>query len=257
MKTPALVALFALAVARAQAPLEFEVASVKANKSGTGVRGGCRGIDSKYTPGEVATAPPLGRCVITDGRLGHLAGIAWDLQSMSLIQGEPDWRRGFDRFNIEAKADNPAGTTEAQLHAMLQALLIERFALKFHRETVMRSGFALVVEKSGPRFKPSHAPDLVMNFGDQGKPAPGRPGMLTARKYPMALLAEIVSGVVQRPVVDKTGLTGDFDFTLNWDEEQGPTIETALQEQLGLKLEPQKVPVKLFVIDSAQKPSPN
>ena len=98
---------------------------------------------------------------------------------------------------------------------------------------------------------------MVTDFGDQFKPMPGRPATLTARRYSMAQLAKMISFVRQQPVVDRTGMDGFFDFTLNWDEDQGPTIQTAVQEQLGLKLEPAKVPVELFVIDSAQKPSAN
>ena len=251
-----IVILICASLLSAQPAPEFEVATVKVNKTGGGVEGRCHGIDSKYTPGEIGSAPPLGRCVITAGRLSHMIGIAWGLP-MALLKGGPDWASGgFDRFNVEAKADDPAKTTEAQLLAMLQTLLIERFQLKFHRETVDRPGFALVVGKNGPRnMTPSKAEDVVTSFGDQFKPMPGRPATLTARKYTMARLAEMLSFVGQGPVLDKTGLAGEFDFTLNWDEEQGPTVATALQEQLGLKLESQKVPVSLFVIDSAQKPS--
>jgi uncharacterized protein (TIGR03435 family) len=250
-----LIAFAAVTVARAQAPLEFEVASVKVNKSGNGVRGGCHGIDSKYTPGQAAAAPPLGRCVITGGRLSHMIGIAWDLNTIGQLQGGPDWViRGFDRFDIQAEAADPTRTTEAQLRSMLQNALIDRFQLKFHRQTVERPGFALLVARNGPRLKPSKSQDVV---GDQFKPTPGQPATLDARRYSMARLVEVISFVRQQPVLDQTHLTGDFDFTLNWDQDQGPTIQTALQEQLGLKLEPQKVPIELFVIDSAQKPSAN
>jgi len=174
----------------AQSSPEFEVATVKFNKTGGGVEGRCHGVDSKYTPGEIGSAPPLGRCVITAARLSHMIGIAWGLP-MALLKGVPDWASGgFERFNVEAKADDPAKTTEAQLLAMLQTLLIERFQLKFHRETVDRPGYALVVGKNGVRnMTPSKAEDVVTSFGDQFKPMPGRPATLTARKYTMARLA--------------------------------------------------------------------
>jgi Protein of unknown function (DUF3738) len=101
------------------APLKFEVASVKKSTSGyNGIRGGCHGIDSKYSAAELAAAPPLGRCVITDGRLSHLIGIAYGV-SMAMIQNAPDWViAGDERFNIEAKAEDPAKATEAQLRAV-------------------------------------------------------------------------------------------------------------------------------------------
>jgi uncharacterized protein (TIGR03435 family) len=238
-------------------PLKFEVASVKnANPdSRAGVAGGCHGIDSKYSPNETASAPPLGRCVITDGRLGHMINIAWDLRSMLRIKGGPDWvLGGFDRFSLEAKAEDPAKATEAQLLEMLQNLLVERFKLKFHYETAERAGFAMVVGKNGPKFGSAKGQEAALDFGAKGKPGLGGPVDLTLRKYSMAALANLLSQVGPGPVVDKTGLTGEYDFTLAWDETNGPALTTAVQEQLGLKLEPTKVPVSTFVIDSAAKP---
>ncbi len=237
------------------ARLEFEVASVKLDRANNGVSGGCHGVDSWYTPAEAAAAPPLGRCVVTSARIGHLISIAWGLP-MRMIQGQPDWPDGYDRFNIEAKADEPAKATQAQLLVMLQTLLVGRFQLMFHRETVEQAGFVLVVGKNGPKMKPTKGKDVVTSFGDQLKPAPNR-GTLTASKITITRLAEILSFIRWSPVVDKTGLDGEYDFTLKWDEDEGPTLRTALEEQLGLKLEPQKVPESLFVIESAQKPSPN
>jgi uncharacterized protein (TIGR03435 family) len=240
---------------------EFEVASVKpANaNSPNGVAGGCHGIDSKYGPSQTAP-PPLGRCVITDARLSHLINIAWDLHSMLLKSG-PDWiARGDDRYNIEAKAEEPAKTTEQQLLTMLQTLLVDRFQLKFHREMIEMPGFAMVVSKKGLKLKESSADEIGTLFGGEspGKPMPGRPVSLKARKYSMEMLANLLSGRGGKgPVVDKTGLQGAYDFTLSWDENAGPDLATALQEQLGLRLESQKVPVSYFVIDSAQKPTGN
>lgn len=252
MKRAVLVLLCA-SLARAQAP-EFEVATVKLNKAGGGVNGACHGIDSTYTPGQ-GTPPPLGRCVITAGRLSHLIGIAWKLPRVQLIKNAPDWAMtGVERYNIEGKAEDPAKTTETQLLQMLQSLLVERFQLKFHRENEDRPGYALVVGKNGPKLTPAKGQDVVTSFGDQLKPAPGGPINLTARKYTMQMLAAELS-FAGMPVVDKTGLAGEYDFTLSWDESQGPALTTAVQQQLGLKLEPQKVPVSLFVIDSARKPS--
>lgn len=244
---------------------EFEVASVKLDRSDNGVRGGCHGIDSRYTPSQTdmlgrfipdaAAAPPLGRCVITSARIGHLVSIAWGLP-MRLIQGEPEWLDGSDRFVIEAKTEEPEKTTEAHLLVMLQNLLIDRFQLKFHRETVEQPGFALVIGKHGPKIKAAKGENVVTSFGDQIKPAKDR-GKLTARKVTVARLAEILSFIRWSPVVDHTGLGGEYDFTINWDEDEGPTLRMAVEEQLGLKLEPQKVPVSLFVIESAHKPSRN
>ncbi len=241
-------------------PLEFEVASVKPSTSGfNGVRGGCHGTDSKYSPNETAAAPPLGRCVITDGRLSHLIGIAYSLRSIGLIKGAPDWViSGSERFTIEAKAEDPTKATQAQLLGMLQALLVERFQLKFHREDVDVSGFALAAGKNGPKLQASTSDESSISFGLSVKPMPGEPIHLTARRYSMPMLADLLSGMgTPGQVRDQTDLTGAYDFTLSWDEASGPSIFTAVQEQLGLRLEPRKVPVSYFVFESAQRPVEN
>src|SRR5207248_7804587 len=103
--------------------------------------------------------------------------IAWQMQAMDQIKSGPDWIAGGDeRFNVEAKAENPTKTTEKQLLAMLQALLIERFQMKFHREPAERPGFALTVAKNGPKLQESKSQDPDLSFGPgEGKPARGRP----------------------------------------------------------------------------------
>ena len=127
--------MFGLLVAgmvAAQTPPSFEVASVRPATSGAnGVSGGCHGIDSHYGPND--NPPPLGRCVITDGRLSHLIFIAWQLGAISQIRGAQDWvSLGDERFTIQAKAENPGKTTEKELMEMLRGLIVERFQLKFH-----------------------------------------------------------------------------------------------------------------------------
>ncbi len=239
-------------------PFQFEVASVKLSKGLGGVEGGCHGINSTYSAGTTAP-PPLGRCVITGARLGHLINIAFDLGSTALIKSGPDWiARGEDRYNIEAKADEPSKTTEEQLLKMLQNLLVDRFQLKFHRENVDMSGFALVVAKNGPKLHESKADDVRTSFGEGKKPTPGGPVSIKAQKYTMPMLANLLSQVGGHgPVADKTGLKGEYDLLLSWDDDAGPALPTALQEQLGLRFESQKVPVSYFVVDAAKKPSEN
>jgi|SRR5579862_8051361 len=244
----------------AQRAAEFEAATVKVSRnSENGVRGGCHGIDSHYNPVQAASAPPLGRCVITDARLSHLIGTAYRLGQMSRIKSGPDWiARGNDRYNVEGKAENPSVTTEARLLEMLQALLVEQFKLKFHRETIEEAGFALVVAKSGAKLQPTTAADANVRISDTlGKPRPGEPVSLTARKCPLPMLANLLSTFSAHPVIDKTGLQGEYDFTLKWDDTAGPSLSTAIQEQLGLRFESEKVPVSLFVVDSAEKPGQN
>jgi len=269
LSTLLLAVLFLSSEARAQSngspePLKFEVASIKVATWGmNGVRGGCRGIDSQFSAEEEkrgATAP-LGRCVITDARLSHLIGIAFGVNMQSLDTGD-DWiQRGDLRFDVNAKAENPAITTRQQLIVMLQNLLIERFKLKFHWDDKLEPGFALVVAKNGPKLHESTSADEKLTFlgpkGEElGKPMGGAV-KVDARKCSMDELTRLVAFTAGLgPGVDKTGLTGRYDFTLSWNEEGGPSLASALHE-LGLQVRPEKIPVTRFVLDSAEKPTAN
>src|SRR5262249_22270691 len=146
-------------------PPAFEVASVKPSSSGlNSFRGSCHGIDSKYGLNE--TPPPLGRCVITDARLSHLIFMAFRLRVMSWIRNAPDWvMNGPERFTVEAKAEDPAKTTEDQLLRMLQALVVERFKIKYHRDSVDLPGFALVIAKNGPKLHGATGKEIMARFG--------------------------------------------------------------------------------------------
>lgn len=241
-------------LAGAQSRLTFEAASVRPSTSGyNGVRGGCRGIDSKA--GGENRDIPLGRCVVTDGRLSHLIGIAWQLKSMAMLQNPPDWVIGGDeRFDIQAKAEN-VRATEAQLLEMLQHLLEDRFQLKWHHDDREDHGFALVVAKGGPKLQESKEGE-VTSLGPFNK---GNPTVtLSPHKFSMAMLTNFLSTFGPGgTVTDETGLTGDYDFTLTYNEADGPSANTALQRQLGLRLEPRKVVNSYFVIDSAQRPGAN
>jgi uncharacterized protein (TIGR03435 family) len=239
----------------------FEVASLKPAdpESSGGVRGGCHGIDSVYAgANERATAPPLGRCVITDGRLSHMIATAFRIPSMLYISGgPPELMSGVQRYTVDAKAEDPTKATEEQLLQMLQGLLIERFKLKFHREVKEMPGYTLVVAKNGPKLKESKGEDSGFSWGANGKPGREGPVCLTAQKWKTSALADILTQMGRGPAIDKTGLTGEYDFKLCWNDTDGPSLFSALQDQLGLKLEPQKVPVSFFVVDSAQKPTEN
>jgi uncharacterized protein (TIGR03435 family) len=248
-----------MASSHAMLAQSFEVASIKASRPGpNGVEGGCHGIDSVLTPVQKANAAPLGRCVITDARLAHLVFIAWGLNTMQMVESGPDWiQRGVERFDVVAKAEDPSKATEQQLLAMLQNMLIERFQLKFHRKPAEMPGFALTIDKNGPHLDTSKSEDSFLSFGD-GKPQSGKPVNLRLRRYSMAMLTKFLSAFGgQGPGIDKTGLGGLYDFTLAWDDDAGPTLPVALRQQLGLRMEPQKVEVSYFVIDSAQRPSAN
>lgn len=176
----------------------------------------------------------------------------------------PDWiQRGDLRFDVNAKAEDPAKTTQKQLLTMLQNLLVERFQLKFHYQTSESTGFSLTVAKNGPKLRESTSDETKALFtGPQGeavlKPALGRPISLTARKYSLAMLVNLLTAIGQSgPGTDNTGLSGEYDFTLYWDSDAGPVLSTALRQQLGLEMKTEKVPVSTFVVDAAEKPSSN
>lgn len=247
--------LLASVLAYAESPT-FEVASVKTSNLPTGVDGGCHGIDSTSNSGRGSLAP-LGRCVITSARLSHLIVMAYGLQAVSHLKGGPAWvAMGDDRFNIEARAENPEKATRKELLEMLQSLLVERFQMKFHRENVDMPGFSLTAAKKGPSLTTAKGNETSVRFAGDRKPGLGQPVSITFRKSSVKALANFLSQMGQ-PVVDNTGLTGEFDFTLSWDETNGPSLPTALREQLGLQYEARKVPVSIFVLESAQKPTEN
>jgi uncharacterized protein (TIGR03435 family) len=154
---------------------------------------------------------------------------------------------------------------------MLQALLADRFRLKIHRETRELPIYALVIGKGGPKFKES-APDAK---GTLGFLMGGVRASIRGSKMSTAQLAISLSREAGRPVLDQTGLSGNYEMTLEWirDEPQviagspgsavvppdltGPSLFTAIQEQLGLKLEAKKGPIDMLIVDRAEKPSEN
>jgi uncharacterized protein (TIGR03435 family) len=227
----------------------FEVASIKPNVSGSGHAG------THISGGEVIMRNvPLRNCIemayhVDDARLSG-----------------PDWLAS-ERFDIVAKP--PVGAPRDQYRQMLQTLLADRFKLIAHRESKMLPAIALVVGKNGPKLRK----------GDPGGPHFDVDNTtLTAGGASMAQFADHLSDMVDRPVVDKTGLEGVFDFRLEWlpDEYQsstaseageqrsrnemrtGPAFFRALQEQIGLRLESQKLPIEIVVVDRIEKvPSEN
>jgi uncharacterized protein (TIGR03435 family) len=186
-----------------------------------------------------------------------MIGIAFQVGSMGYIKGAPDWSSSGDRFSVDAKVEDPTKATEAQLLQMLQGLLIERFHMKFHRESRDMPGYALTATKNGPKLQTAKGEDVEFTFGAGGKPREGQPTCLTAHKWPISMLASILTQMGKGPVVDKTELTGEYDFKLCWNDTDGPSLFSALQEQLGLKFEAQRVPVSFFIVESAQKPAEN
>lgn len=199
---------------------------------------------------------------------------AYDVRGFQ-VSGAPGWAE-IDRYVISTKDEAP-GPSEKELTAMsdaqrtefrermlgkLQIMLADRFQLKLHRETKEMPIYSLTVAKSGSKLQ-VHAQDggressTNVNRTDDGKAA------ITAMNVPIESVVRFLSGQVGRTVLDNTGLTEKYDFKMTFLPEMasadttGPSLFTALQEQLGLKLDSAKGPVSMVVIDSVQKPSEN
>jgi len=165
------------------------------------------------------------------------------------------------RFDVNARAEDPAKTTQKQLLTMLPNLLVERFLLKFQYRSSEAPEFSLTVTKGGPKLGESTSKEAKTLFtrpqGETLLRPTGRATSLTAREDSMAMLVNLLSAIGQSgPGVDRTGLSGEYDFTLSSVSEAGPALSTALRE-LGLQMKTEKVPVSTFVLDAAEKPNAN
>ena len=180
------------------------------------------------------------------------------------VVGLPGWARS-DRIAVQAKMDADTAATLDKLpplerwkrmQVMLQAMLADRFALKAHRESRNLPIYVLTVATGGPKMKKTAADGLGGN-------ASYASGKVTAREISLEALAANLSFAVGRPIVNKTGLEGGYDFALDYAPEGAdasdprPSLFTALEEQLGLKLVPSKGLVDVIVIDHIERPSEN
>lgn len=196
-----------------------------------------------------------GRWVTHNLTLKRLIGMAWDVDESQVLEG-PNWLDsiGYD-INAKIPADDAHSKPE-QFQHMLQALLADRFQLRIHREPREVSAFALIVARGGPKMMTAKPPQDGDNMSSNDT-------HVKATNVTMEAFAKRLSRDrdIGKVVVDKTGLTGRYDFELNWARAQQdadrPGIFTALQEQLGLKLESAKVKIDAVVIDRAEKPSDN
>jgi uncharacterized protein (TIGR03435 family) len=207
---------------------------------------------------------PGGRLTAEGFSLKSLIAIAYKVTPSQMAGGE-SWVEN-DRWSIQAKAEGitsiPAWSPPylpEMVAARLRSLLEDRFQLKFHRKPGMQQSYILVEGKSGSKMVRAEAPEKTgaMKAG---------PGVVIGMAATVPQLVVYLNRLMDRPVVDQTGLTGYFDFKLQFAPETAaadqpassdPSIFTAIQEQLGLKLEAAKLPVELFVIDAVQKPSAN
>jgi uncharacterized protein (TIGR03435 family) len=231
---------------------EFEVASIKPVKNPDPIRTRDREEGRRFSAYSVT--------------LRELIMMAYKVDARE-IAGGPAWM-ATDEYDIEAVAGEGVQVNE-HLGEMLQKLLTDRFQLTLHREQRMIPAYALTVAKGGSKLKASEA-------GGQGASCE-HPGDCSFRSVTLAHFVRWLSFVVlDRPMVDKTGLTGTFDFDLKWtpDESQfsalglhapaaadnvnvPPPLFEAIEEQLGLRLEPEKMPAEVLVIDKVERPTEN
>ena len=228
----------------------FEAASIKLNTShGRG--------------GGINTSPA--RIKVVNSSLKFCIQIAWNVEDFQ-VSGASGWIED-EHYDIDAVA--PAPFIRDEMRVMLKALLADRFGVAVHSETMEKQGYALVVAKNGAKISAAVDDPRIMfsrtPSGDMTLKAPG---------VTMAQLAGALSMQLRAMVVDKTGMEGKFDVSFQWTPDQplrlksgepapppdatpGPSIFTAIQEQLGLRLESRKVPTEVIVIDHAQRPSEN
>jgi uncharacterized protein (TIGR03435 family) len=241
-----------LPAATAEPRPSFEVASIRPSRPDS------RDHDWDDSPGRVS---------ITGYTLRRLIRVAYGLKSNAQVLGGPKWIDS-ERFDIVAKADD-AETAKMQemsdddwvrgRNLMLQSLLAERFYLHVSRGMRALPAYALVVAKSKIKFKAAKP--------DEGSDLSGYGGHLDAAAISMDAFADYLNGVrelADRVVLNRTNLTAAYDFNLDWSRDRGdggsqdsefPGLYTALEEQLGLKLEPEKAPVEVVVVESASEPA--
>jgi bla regulator protein blaR1 len=240
-----------------EAKTEFAVASVKPSNPADPVFG-------------IRIEPGGDRFSITNATLEMLIGFAYGLPNPQ-ISGGPKWVDS-ESFTIEAKVDSatrlsPGNAGFGQVMLMIQSLLAERFKLSMHKEARREAVYELSVAKGGAKLKQAEADDKPGRRIGRG---------LVAGTMPLPLLAVSLSQSLDRPVVDKAGLPGNYSFTLTYTPELGqgarfgpavpdgppadsgpPSLFTALREQLGLELKSARAPVEVLVIDQVKTPSEN
>jgi uncharacterized protein (TIGR03435 family) len=219
-------------------------------------------VCAKATSGGVRALPDglSASCV----PVAFVVEVAYHLMDKARIVGLPDWATGSQLYAIEARVSGEDAAAFSKLprddrFRMLQPVLAERFHMKAHMESREMPAYALVVAKGGPKLK---QPSPDERSGSQFAAATGKVKWANA---PLTNLKFLLSQEVGRPVVDKTGLTGKYDFTLEYapaaraatDETGKPSVFTALEEQLGLKLVSSKEPIDVLVIDSIEQPTAN
>jgi len=246
--------------ASAGKPPSFEVATIRPSRPGT----------FRQDMDETGD-----RLTIQNYTLRHLIREAYGLKSDEQILGGPDWidKQGFD---IVAKVDDDEAARmdkmaddqgDREWDLMLRSLLADRFQLRIAQSNRQLPIFALVVSRSGAKLK--HTPDKGANHGTGDPGIDLHWGELTANAATMDSFADVLTSmrdISNRVVVNRTGLAGNFDFQMDWARDRGdgaaqdspyPGLFTALQEQLGLRLKPDKATVPVVIVESATSPTLN
>jgi uncharacterized protein (TIGR03435 family) len=224
----------------AQTAPEFESASVKVNVT--------HEANGEGRPRSAINATP-GYLTAQNATLSQYVQWAYNVQAFQ-VSG-PAWIDS-ERYDISARSHGPA--PKDQLRLMLQALLRDRFQLALHRETKEMAGYALVVAKSGPKLRESTT---------EGEPVmkPSR-SILTAERATMPWFADVLTNPLRSPVVDQTGLTGRYDFTIDiakcanpgmGPDDMAGALSECVQQELGLRIERRKLPLAVFVVDRAER----
>jgi uncharacterized protein (TIGR03435 family) len=213
---------------------------------------------------------PGGRFSASNVTARELILFAYDLKEQQL-SGGPGWANS-DTWDLVAKPEStgsPDQINPEQIKIMMRALLTDRFQLTLKRDSKELSVYNLVVAKNGPKMTGSKDADRAKRNVRMGR------GQVEGQQMSMQMLADVLSRVSGRPILDKTGLTGTYDLKLEWtpdvtdgpikvnpaepppSDTSGPSLFTAIQEQLGLKLEAQKAPVDVYIVERVEKPSEN
>jgi uncharacterized protein (TIGR03435 family) len=243
--------------------LRFDAASIKVNDRG-----------ENQPPGADFAAEPGGRLHVRNNGIQNVIRNAYGVRQRFLLIGGPDWIDS-DHYDIEARAEgNP---TRDQMMNMVQSLLEERFKLKVHSETREVPVYVMTVAKGGPKLTAFTEGSCITRDPNNPPPplAPGQPrrdgcgnnqisgGRWIASKVDIGSVTGAISIIVQRKVIDKTGLTGLFNVRMELPPnplnatDTSPSIFTLLEEQLGLKLESSKGPADVLVIDHIERPTEN
>jgi uncharacterized protein (TIGR03435 family) len=248
---------------RAAGPAAFEVASVKPYQR-----------PDPTKPFMTQTECPGGATFVSRAPMTMVIEWAYDVKYFYLLVGLPDWADSnsdsAELYEIQAKPSAPVSQEQCKL--MVRGLLAERFNFAAHRETRQFNAYALTVAKNGPKLREARS---NLTEGDKGGTGvvlndfelrqSGAPGQETPKGWSMEQVASFLKGVHaldDRFVVDKTGLNGRYQFSLSFDTTRAgtgdrPNIFTAVQEQLGLKLESSKEPIEVLIIEHISRPAAN